>query len=220
MSELFKRQSRIFDPIKNKKSVAIVGCGSLGSWTAILLAKLGFIDFDLYDYDYVEEHNIANQMFEPSQIGYAKSAALKQNIKAHSPIPKEVRIRVHEKLDNESTLDNDIIVATPDRVSVRKLAYELAQAGQFIADGRTGTESSTVFFVEKAKNPNEFYEKVAIGFEDGEAEEGDCQVQSIGYSCANVATLLVNGIIRYCRKEDYPKRIINEYATFWTDVEP
>ena len=52
-----------FDPVNVKGKCHIIGCGSVGSTVAALLARLGVTKFVLYDFDRVEAHNLANQMF-------------------------------------------------------------------------------------------------------------------------------------------------------------
>ena len=60
-----------FNPTKVKERVHIIGCGAAGSTIAELLARAGLSKVTLYDFDKVEPHNIANQMFKDSDIGTA-----------------------------------------------------------------------------------------------------------------------------------------------------
>lgn len=56
--------------------IHIIGCGSVGSTEAELLARYGFRNFKLYDFDIVEAKNIVNQMFFNEDIGTNKTIAL------------------------------------------------------------------------------------------------------------------------------------------------
>ena len=56
--------------------VAIVGCGAVGSWAGLALAKSGIASIGLYDFDRVEHHNIQNQAFNSNQCGMRKVDAL------------------------------------------------------------------------------------------------------------------------------------------------
>ena len=67
-----------FDPAKCKGRIHIIGCGSVGSTVAELLARFGITDFVLYDFDTVEPHNIVNQMFTAKHIYKPKVEALKE----------------------------------------------------------------------------------------------------------------------------------------------
>lgn len=74
-----------FDPVKVRGKCHIIGCGSVGSTVAENLARLGVTDFVLYDFDVVEPHNLANQMFVQSDIKTPKVEAVKKIICAINP---------------------------------------------------------------------------------------------------------------------------------------
>ena len=63
-------------PEKLTDRVHIIGCGSVGSTVAENLARSGVTKFTLWDFDTVEPHNLANQMFRQKDIGKAKVDAL------------------------------------------------------------------------------------------------------------------------------------------------
>lgn len=80
------------------KPINIIGCGATGSYTAVQLYKLGIPThlIHLWDGDIVESHNIANQYFNPSDIGKNKAEALTQYVpgaKAHPQmVEKDTRL--------------------------------------------------------------------------------------------------------------------------------
>ena len=74
-----------FDPVQAKGKCHIIGCGSVGSTVAEQLARLGITKFVLYDFDRVEPHNIANQMFVQRDIKQAKVDAVKRIILEINP---------------------------------------------------------------------------------------------------------------------------------------
>ena len=65
-----------FQPEKIDARVHLIGCGSVGSTVAENLARCGITKFTLWDFDEVEPHNLANQMFRKKDIGKAKVDAL------------------------------------------------------------------------------------------------------------------------------------------------
>ena len=77
-----------FDPNRVEGICHIIGCGSVGSTIAENLARLGVTRFALYDFDKVEAHNIANQMFVNSDIGSLKVEATKRIILDINPDAK------------------------------------------------------------------------------------------------------------------------------------
>ena len=65
-----------FQPEKCRERLHIIGCGAVGSTVAENLVRLGLTNITLYDFDTVEAHNIANQMFRHIDIGKPKTQAL------------------------------------------------------------------------------------------------------------------------------------------------
>jgi len=57
-----------FNPKNCKDTIHIIGCGSVGSTVAELLARFGLTNVKLYDFDVVEEHNLVNQMFTTKNL--------------------------------------------------------------------------------------------------------------------------------------------------------
>lgn len=70
----------VFNPCSVKDRIHIIGCGAGGSTIAELFARYGLTKITLYDFDRVESHNIANQMFRDADIGRLKTEALKDII--------------------------------------------------------------------------------------------------------------------------------------------
>ena len=73
----FIRQQDILPADKLVKlSVTVIGCGAVGSFTVLTLAKMGVTDITVYDGDKVEEHNLPNQWYKPDHVGMNKTDAL------------------------------------------------------------------------------------------------------------------------------------------------
>ena len=82
-----------FKPEDCKERIHIIGCGSVGSTVAELLARFGLTKFTLYDFDYVEPKNLANQMFRQEHIGKTKIEALINIIlEINTEVKSEIKI--------------------------------------------------------------------------------------------------------------------------------
>lgn len=71
-----RKSQEWYSPSPQHDRIHIIGCGSVGSTVAELLARYGFTRFTLYDFDRVEAKNIVNQMFTEKDIGRMKTEAL------------------------------------------------------------------------------------------------------------------------------------------------
>jgi len=103
-----------------KKTVTIVGLGSLGSFTALLLAKNG-VNLNLIDFDKVSVENLSSQIYSKNDIGRFKADALEDYLRKLNP---EIGIRSSkEKLDSSSIkiLDSDLVIDCTDNLETRFL---------------------------------------------------------------------------------------------------
>ena len=62
------KSAEFFNPNNCPEKIHIIGCGSVGFTVAELLARFGLTNVSIYDFDVVEEHNLANQMFTTSDL--------------------------------------------------------------------------------------------------------------------------------------------------------
>ena len=79
----FSRQKKIswFDQVKiGNANCMIVGCGGIGSWTALQLTMLGVRKLVLVDMDNVEDSNLNRQFFYESDIKKFKAEVLAEKL--------------------------------------------------------------------------------------------------------------------------------------------
>lgn len=129
----------LFNPGSIKDRIHIIGCGSVGSTLAELLARYGLTKFDLYDFDIVESKNIANQMFRDKDIGKLKVDALKDIICEINPLA-EKDIIIHSDGYQGQNLSGFVFLAVDD-IELRKSICLAQQYNIFIKaifDIRTG----------------------------------------------------------------------------------
>lgn len=79
-----------FKPESCPEKIHIIGCGAIGSTLAENLVRYGITNIVLYDFDFVSEHNIANQLYVQSDIGKLKVDALAEHLYAINPELKDV----------------------------------------------------------------------------------------------------------------------------------
>lgn len=107
--------SEWFEPSSCKERIHIIGCGAVGSTIAELLVRMGLTKFTLWDFDIVEPHNIANQMFRHKDINRLKTEALAEIMREINP---EVDITLKDKYEGQP-LAGYVFMAV-DKVTVRK----------------------------------------------------------------------------------------------------
>ena len=108
-----------FDPAKVKARCHIIGCGSIGSNVAELLARYGVEDIVLWDFDVVEPHNIANQLYYQDQVDMPKTSALKDILE---DINHDIRLKLNGEYKGQP-LEGFVFMCV-DSVDVRNMIVE------------------------------------------------------------------------------------------------
>lgn len=133
-----------FSPNDVKQRCHIIGCGSVGSTIAELLARLGITKISLYDFDVVSPHNLANQMFIDRDIKRLKVDAVKDMICAINPEAKN-DIEIHSEGYTDTTKLSGYVFLCVDNIDLRR---EIATKNRFnqsikaMFDFRTGLEDA------------------------------------------------------------------------------
>lgn len=117
-----------FQPEKHKGRIHIIGCGSVGSTVAENMARLGVRSFELWDFDEVEPHNIANQMFTKNDIGKFKVDAVSDLILS---INDEASVKVHKDGWNGETLSGYVFLCV-DSIDIRRRIVEQHKDNMFV----------------------------------------------------------------------------------------
>ena len=112
------KSSEYFDPLMDNARIHIVGCGSVGSTLAENLARCGCTNFELYDFDTVEPHNISNQMFNESHVGAPKIDALVDILTSINPEIKHT-VKLHPKGWKGRMMSGYIFLCVDD-IQIRK----------------------------------------------------------------------------------------------------
>jgi len=85
-----------FKPEEVNERIHVIGCGSVGSTVAELLARFGLTKLTLYDFDKVEPKNLANQMFRQEHIGMEKVKAMAEMLCEINPeIRNTISVAAH-----------------------------------------------------------------------------------------------------------------------------
>lgn len=117
----YKRIREIVDINElRSKTATIVGLGSIGSFTALLLAKNG-VNLILVDFDRVSMENLSSQIYSRGDVNKYKAKVLKKFLGKLNP---EIRIRImNRRLDSASInmLDSDLVIDCTDNLDTRFL---------------------------------------------------------------------------------------------------
>jgi molybdopterin/thiamine biosynthesis adenylyltransferase len=202
-NQKYWRQLDLLSPERlNEWSFVFVGVGSVGSWSALALAKMGAQKITVWDRDVVDEHNCSCQVFSPDSIGRRKVEAL-DDVLSHLTGQKIVGMVQNLDKDARPVFDDQtILVMAVDNMDARKHLWELAKACpsiRLVIDVRMGGEVLRMYAVNPHDPMHEaFYEENLYSTEEG--EHLPCTAQAVSYSSffsaafiASTVSAFVNG---------------------------
>jgi len=204
---------------QDKLSAAIVGVGSIGSWTALFLARTGIFDrIMLVDFDYVSPLNLAGQLYSIRDVGSLKVNAIGRAIALYAPSNIVVESRANWIERDYHVGDYDIVIAATDSITSRQTLYDTwrnmthtEEIGMLI-DARLTAESFEIYFVSGPNSvPADVYDRIiefykGSLFAEGEGMDLPCSFKSTTHFAANIAAKIVHGItafIAYKHGSDY-----------------
>lgn len=192
-----------YDGIRNT-SITLVGLGGIGSWTALLLARLHLSILHIYDPDIVDETNLSGQLYSTNHIGLSKVVATHKNLAGYSNF---YSIQSFSSRYDRSYCDTPVMICGLDNMSSRKQCFEswkdaLRKNSNYkerflFIDARLAAESFQVFCMtgEDAYLIDQ-YESQWL-FSDEEAEQTVCSYKQTSF-CANmVASVITNLVVNF-----------------------
>jgi molybdopterin/thiamine biosynthesis adenylyltransferase len=205
------RQSDLVETEALEIPITMIGCGGIGSFSALALAKMGCVHLTVYDDDRVEEHNIPNQLYRPCDIGQLKVICLAEIIKDFTGTAVDAR---PERVQGQRL--QGIVVSGVDGMEARRRIWDRSiryKAGvTAYIDARMGAEVARIYTVHPA-DPDDirFYERTL--YSDDEALQLPCTAQAIIYNCFGIASLVAGQVKRVVMGEACPFEIIFDQRT-------
>jgi len=209
------RHLSVFSPHAfGAKRVDVVGCGATGSRIALLLAKLGVENIHCWDFDTVEEHNVANQIFGNGDVGLLKTGALARILKTQCGVD----VTAHAEKVTGSTELGEIVFLLTDMMSSRREiwdgALKLKLRTKLLVETRMGADNGRVY----ALNPNKpghirAWEETL--YTDSEAEVSACGASiSVGPTAEIISGLAVWQMIRWFGIEQGGEDVLDNETIF------
>lgn len=207
-----RRQLDILDPRLFQYPITLIGCGGIGSPTAILLAKVGCPNLTIIDPDEVEAHNLPNQFFPLSAAGKPKVFALRDAIGEFSDCCKVTA--VPEAFASHHSLSG-IVISGVDTMKTRNEIWSKVRwntAVPLFLDGRLGGEVLQVYTIKPCQlEDTELYENNL--FPDEEAAELPCTARAVMYVGFAIAAVIVAQLKKWLKGESYHRIVSFDFPT-------
>lgn len=198
------RHQSIFDATDHSIPFTLIGAGAIGSRIWLSLVELGITNITVWDFDKVEAHNIANQIYLDSHIGKPKVESLLNyyELKTGRPPPFDLRF-IHGKFQEGDPLAGIVIMCVDTMEGRRTILAEAAGIAPWIVDTRMSSSyGDIIIFNGYDDNKIVAYEKTLFD-DDKEVEVSACGGSiSVGMTASIMANLAVWQIIHALTNTD------------------
>lgn len=185
--------------------ITIIGAGAIGSFVTLALAKMGFENLTVYDFDKIEIENMNCQFYRKKDIGKFKVLALQDLVRDFSDV--EITAK------NEPYVDGffpGIVIMAVDSMKVRNLIWENHKEISFhtklIIDGRMGGESALIYAMQPLDEKDiKSYGKTL--YTDENAMEERCTAKATMYTVLGISGLICKIVKDYLTKSTPYSRI-------------
>lgn len=182
--------------------ITLIGCGAIGSLTALALAKMGFENIVAYDFDKVSVENMNCQFFRFSDIGKMKAEALRDLIRDFT----RAEIESHSEPYEAQPL-HGIVISAVDSMAVRQNIWTQVQKNltvSWLIDPRMASEYALTYVMNpRDERDRATYEKVL--YSDAEAVEERCTAKATMYTATLIAGYVAKAVKDVVTKNSYAR---------------
>lgn len=180
--------------------ITIIGAGAIGSWVTLALAKMGFENLTVYDFDSVDVENLNSQFYPRDAVGTKKVIALNKLVWDFCGHGIEIR----ECYDHGAF--PGIVISAVDSMEVRKLIWDNHKNKSFgtraIIDPRMGAEQALLYVMNPMDAADQAtYEKTL--YTDKDAVHEHCTAKSTIYTANMLAGLVCKAVKDLLTHPDY-----------------
>lgn len=183
-----------------RQKIILAGCGGIGSWTVLQLARMNPAALFMYDDDTVEQANMSGQLYCHDDIGKAKVDAMGDMISSYTTMHNIYAIKDKFTANSEA---GDVMICGFDNMSARKTFFtawnnhvmakpEEERKKCLYLDGRLSIDTLQVFCITGDNDwaMAEYADKYL--FTDAEAEETQCSLKQTTYLACMIGSVIVN----------------------------
>ena len=197
-----------FKEIQNKV-IVLAGIGGIGSYSALLLARMKPKALFLYDDDEVETVNMAGQLYSINDVGKKKVDALADICSSFALYDSVFAIPEKFTLESEAS---DIMICGFDNMKARNLYYHKwlnhinlldddRKKHCLFLDGRLAAEEFQVFCITGDDTYSQELYRTKYLFDDEQADATVCSYKQTSYMANMIGSMIVNLFVNFVANE-------------------
>lgn len=199
-NEHLTRQSDLIPEEVLGEPITIIGAGAIGSWTTLALAKMGFQNLTVFDFDEVSIENLSCQLYPRGSIGRQKVVALNEMVWDYCGHGFEIKSKY------EKGIFPGIVISAVDSMAVRRLIWENHKDKAFgtraVIDPRMGALNA-LLYVMNPMDPDDIasYEKSL--YADDDAVQEKCTAKATIFTANMLSGLVCKAVVDLLTRPDY-----------------
>jgi molybdopterin/thiamine biosynthesis adenylyltransferase len=201
MDDRYIRQQELINQQKlSGLTVAVVGCGAVGSFTALSLCKMGIRHIALIDPDTVSIENLPNQFFREEDLGKKKVLACGEML---HQFDSGIEVNILPRPFIKQKLETDIVISSVDSMDVRKRIWKSAKnlrKTKLLIDPRMAAHVVQVYTaIPGDPSSCKSYESTLIT--ESQALPDRCTARSIIYTVLPLAALICRQVAAFANDQ-------------------
>ena len=183
-----------------KQRIILAGCGGIGSWTALQLARMSPESIFLYDDDVVEMANMSGQLYGGEDIGIAKVDAIARTLHAYTTVQNIYALNQRFTSETEA---GDIMICGFDNMKARKTFFHSwrkhlrnisndEKKRCLYLDGRLSIDTLQIFCLTGDDDYNISRYAEDYLFSDEDADATVCSMKQTTYLACMIGSFIVN----------------------------
>lgn len=185
------RHQEIFNPADNDQGITVIGVGAIGSRVFATLVELGLQRLTAYDFDIVEGHNLANQLYGVNDVNSYKVHALQDWTESKIGSPStDSRLVFANRAVTPSTKIGGTVFLLVDSLEERRNLFINCIVGNYdvprVIDVRMAATHGKIYCFDPHLKADQY---LATLGDDGDAEVSAC---GSPFSVAPTAAVLSN----------------------------
>ena len=201
MENKYIRQQELVDQEKLAGlHVTVIGCGAVGSFTALSLCKMGVKRLTLIDPDTVSVENLPNQFFRECDLGKKKVAGCVEMLQQFD---SEIQVNTLARPFIKQKLDSDVVISSVDSMDVRKRIWNSVVSHRkvkLLIDPRMVAQIIQVYTASPG-DPSSLKAYEATLIDEANALQDRCTARSIIYGVLPVAALVCRQLAAFANSD-------------------
>lgn len=192
--------------------VLLIGCGGIGSPTALALAKMGITQITVIDPDVIEPHNIPNQIFPLEKIGTTKVEALADELERYGGTrPTTLQERFTSTMKAKG-----VVISGVDSMEARQEIWKAVKNNPDVPlyiEARMAAQAGRVYAIDPLdRHHQKAYEATLYG--DDQASPDPCTAKAIIFNVLGIASVIGSLVHKHAVRAPKPNEVLIDSANF------